>query len=123
MTNRKAPACRVCGNHPRSALHKNQCGIRGPKPLKSSKPDISDAKTLLEGWVLSKTCISCRTTFTQTPLPDFQDEDAKQGKYDVLKQLPHTSKDYPLCQTCLGWYWKTEGARWGMEKEVKEVYG
>ena len=56
-------------------------------------------------------------------MPTHQDEKAKHGAYDVLKQLPNTSENYPLCESCNGHAWRIEGKRFGMEKQVQEVYG
>lgn len=73
---------------------------------------------LEEGWVLGKTCITCRTVYNVRPMPAFQEEDAKHGKYDVTRQLPRTAKDYPICEKCLPGHWRTAAHEFGMEKEV-----
>jgi len=72
--------------------------------------------------VLGRTCLTCSTIYPQFMFPLFQEPDAKHGKYDVYRQLPNNSKDYPLCENCLPWHWRVEAARHDMEKEVKEAY-
>ena len=101
--------CGGCGNHPRSAAHKEQCANK-------VKENPEDA------FVVGRTCIGCRTTYNTTPFPPFQEPDVKHGKYDVTRQLPRCSKDYPLCARCLPWYWRAEARRSGVEKEVQEEY-
>jgi hypothetical protein len=103
--------CGGCGNHPRSKLHIEQCGA-GPK-TKEEPVDL---------FVKGSTCIGCHTTYTVTPFPPFQEPDAKHGQYDVTRQLPRCSKDFPLCARCLPWHWRGEARRTGMVEEVKEVY-
>lgn len=103
--------CGNCGNHPRSKAHIEQCGVG--RNVKEEPVDL---------FVVGRTCIGCRTTYNQTPFPPFQDADTKHGKYDVTRQLPRTSKDYPLCARCLPWHWRSEAARTGMVDAVKEEY-
>lgn len=140
-----APKCGTCGNHPRSSLHREKCGTplsraaSAPVPTgvrsavgrkQTTKSRMRrvlsepppDPKVLPEGWVLGRTCLTCHTTYSQTPFPAYQSPDAKQGKYDVLKQLPNTSEDYPICETCLPWHWRSMAAFYGMKAEVIEVY-
>lgn len=99
---------------------------RGKTTTKTRKrvslPVSAPATNVLEaGWVLGATCLSCRTHFTSWE-PEFQDEDAKHGEYDVFAQLPFTSKDYPICPYCLPWHWRAEAARWGMGRDVRAAY-
>ena len=92
------------------------------KRVRLSVQEAPAPNVLQEGWVLGKTCLSCKTTYNVRPMPEFQDAGAKHGKYDVTKQLPRTAKDYPICEECLPWHWRVAARQYGMEKEVKEVY-
>jgi hypothetical protein len=95
---------------------------KGKTVRRQSVPVAADVSILEEGWVLGATCLTCRTHYNGWE-PYWQEEGAKLGEYDVTAQLPHTSKDYPICPTCLPWHWKAEASRWGMKKEVERVYG
>lgn len=120
---RGAPKCRTCGLHPRSKEHRDNCAAskavlkktRVVSTRRSPALETVSAKELPEDWVVGKTCVNCRTTYTQTPMPEFQDADAKHGQYNMSRQLPDTSPDYPNCATCLEYAWRAEGRRFGME--------
>ena len=93
---------------------------RKVRRVRSSEP-APDPAALEAGWVLGSTCLSCRTHYNGW-VAQFQKDDCKHGQYDVTLQLPNTSRNYPICDRCLPWHWRTEAARWGMEKEVARVY-
>lgn len=105
---RAAPKCRTCGQHPRSGIHRAKCGI-------AQKPEVVevDLKVPPIGWVLGKTCLVCRTTYTQTPMPPLQEEGTK--NYDTTRQLPGTLAEYPQCAECLSWTWPLVAKRFGVK--------
>lgn len=109
---RKAPKCGGCGNHPRSKLHVEQCGNPGTRVQEEP----------VNTFKLGQTCLTCSTIYTVTPFPLYQEKDTKHGDYDVTRQLPHTSANYPECALCLPWQWRAEAKRYGVEKKVREMY-
>lgn len=142
-----APKCGKCGQHPRTRIHAEQCIIpsgrtpiiggvvgrvvrkagstRMAKRTRAKVASVSvapDPKGLPENWVLGQTCLTCKTTYTQTPFPQFQVESAKHGQYDVTRQLPGTSQNYPQCEHCLPWFWRTEAQRLGVQEQFEDVY-
>lgn len=96
---------------------KNQTKVRLSVPTVAPAPNV-----LPEGWVLGRTCLTCRTTYHESMIPAFQSPDTKDGAYDVTKQLPATAPEYPLCENCLSWHWRTAAKRFGVEKQFKQVY-
>ena len=138
-----APACRGCGNHPRSKAHQDACKkgtaktrttvvaagtVAGPKKrTKRMGRRVAEIippnpALLPEQWELGTTCLTCKTIFHFTKMPEYQDPDTKHGKYDVLKQVPNTSDKYPLCEHCLAFAWRKEAKRFDMVKEVADAY-
>lgn len=76
-----------------------------------------------EGYVPGKTCITCWTRYSdESAIPPFQLDNVKHGCYDVERQLPHTSRQYPSCYRCLPYAWRAEADRFGMREEVQEAY-
>src|SRR3990167_573697 len=93
------------------------------RKVRLSVPESAPAPTSLpEGWVLGKTCLTCKTTYNFQPMPLFQEEGAKDGTWDVTRQLPHCAKGYPLCERCLPWHWRNEAKRYGVEKQFLKMY-
>ena len=91
-----------------------RASVKKRKPRVAKTVIAADVTVLEEGWVLGSTCTGCRTHYNKWE-PEFQDKDAKHGKYDLEKQLPNTSENYPICPTCLPWYWQAEGSAFGMK--------